>query len=437
MKLQIAIVTRKLITGGVERALIAMLRHIPYDRVQVDLYVESNGGELFHELPAEVHVEELATVHPKDARRHPLAVAGKAFCMARLHCGKPPFIRQCRLQSWMYLPTKKRYDLAISYHAPNTAPVFYVIDRMRADRKVLWLHGDLETNAGLTPLAMRYHSRYDWVFAVSADALDSFLRVHPDFEGRVSLFHNFVDADGIRAKAACGPTFDDGFAGFRILSVGRLSPQKGFDIAVRVCERLRERIGDSFRWYLCGEGEQRVELERMIDEAGLSERIVLLGNRENPYGYMRNCDLYVQPSRYEGYCTTTNEARLFAKPVITTDVSGAREQFEDGVTGWIVPIDADEIAEKVAWCIAHPAQMRETASRLRDRARFAEDDVSSLLSLCAPTKLGIVSGKEDCNDKDRDRNKKIGPGGGRACVDRNAATHRLQSIPGGSLRRAA
>lgn len=360
---KVAIVTRKMITGGVERALIAMLRRFDYSTTEVDLYVESLGGELFDELPKEVNCIQLPTIHEAEAFKHPLLAAKKLNALRKLSLGRHPYIEQCWLSSQMLVPINKKYDIAISYHAPNTVPVFYVVDSMRADRKILWLHGDLETNGGDTELALRYHSRYDHVFAVSLSAQRSFVRFHPEMSQRTSVFHNFIDAENIRRKSGAGPVFSDEFDGIRLLSIGRLDSQKGFDLAVLSCKALID-MGYNIRWYVCGEGACRAALESMIYENGLCGRFVLLGNQENPYGYLKKCDLYVQTSRFEGYCTTTNEARILCKPVITTDVSGAYEQFENQVTGWIVPIDADAITRQVAYCIDHPEEVRTVQMRL-------------------------------------------------------------------------
>ena len=362
-KKQIAIVTRRMITGGVERALLAMLKQFDYDSVDIDLYLESMTGELLTEVPKEVRCLELPTVHASDAWKHPVFAVRKMWNMHVLKTKKLPYIEQSERYSRMLLPIRKKYDVAISYHAPNTVPVFYVMDQIDADRKILWLHGDLDTNAGDTPLAIQYHSRYDRVFGVSQSVLDSFLKYHPDMRDKSELFYNYVDADGIRAKAETGPRFEDDFSGMRILSIGRLDRQKGFDMAIEVCRALRE-AGYAIRWYVCGDGAQRRELENLIAAYRLQDTFVLLGNQTNPYGYLKACDLYVQPSRFEGYCTTTNEARMLCKPVITTAVSGATEQFEHGVTGWVVPISAQEILEQLKWCLSHPHEVERVSKRL-------------------------------------------------------------------------
>ena len=140
---KVAIATRKMVTGGVERALIAMLRRLDYTRVEVDLYLEALGGALFHELPEAVHCIPIPSVRGADALRHPLLAARKLDALRKLRTGCYSYLEQCYLSSRMLTPAAKSYDVAVSYHAPNTVPVFYVIDGITAREKILWLHSDL------------------------------------------------------------------------------------------------------------------------------------------------------------------------------------------------------------------------------------------------------------------------------------------------------
>ena len=255
MKKQVAIVTRKMITGGVERALISMLKVVDYSTVDVDLYVQDLGGELQSELPSEVRVFQLPTVKTQDVFRHPFFSIKKAILLKRLQHKEIPFEKQCYLSSKLLLPIKKKYDIAISYHAPNTVPVFYVIDGISAEKRILWLHGDMENNAGSSPLLMIYHRQFDHVYAVSKSVYDSFLTLHPEMKDKVDVFFNLVDEKSIREKAEKALTFQDGFDGIRLLTIGRLSEQKGIDIAIDACQLIVKK-GYNIRWYICGEGEE-------------------------------------------------------------------------------------------------------------------------------------------------------------------------------------
>lgn len=352
----IAIVTRRMITGGVEKALIAMLKQFDYTEVNIDLYLENLGGELFEEIPPNVTCYKIPSVTTSSMLKHPIAAIKKIKYLCLLKKNQYSYLEQNYYASKMLLPITKKYDIAIAYHAPNTVPIFYVINQISAYNKYLWLHGDLDTNHGNEKIALKYHGMYDRVYCVSKSIKENFLYYHPDMEGKVDVFYNYIDLEEILEKSVVGKTFEDNFSGMRLLTIGRLSKQKGYDFAIQVCKKLVDK-GYHFRWYICGDGDEKETLRSMISLYGLEDIFVLLGNQENPYRFLKNCDLYVQTSRFEGYCTTTNEARMLCKPVITTDVSGAREQFINEKTGWIVPFAIDDLVERIEYCFNNLSHM--------------------------------------------------------------------------------
>lgn len=349
--MKIAIVTRQMITGGVERALIGMLRAMNSND-EVDLYVEQFGGELFEELPDWVNVIEIPR-KKRDMSKTSLFTVVKALkARLELHFCKE-YIKQCELSARSFPIIAKEYDMAIAYHAPNTIPVFYVIHNLKAKKKVLWLHGDVETNHMIGELARQYYNQYDKVFAVSRQSKEIFDKHFPKLSQRCEVFYNIIDADYLKKQAENAPTYTDDFDGIRILTIGRLDYQKGIDLAIEVCKKLVD-YGMPIRWYVCGEGAERKYLEQKISNYCLEERFILLGNQKNPYGYLRDCDLYVQPSRTEGFCTTTNEAKHFAKTVVATDVCGMREQFIHGESGILCEISVDKLFKSIKELVQQP-----------------------------------------------------------------------------------
>lgn len=309
---------------------------------------------------------------------HPFEVVKKIQKRKELKSKTLSYVEQCKITCDLLLSAKQSYNIAISYHAPGTLPVFYVIDKIKAKRKILWLHGDLNSNAGDSILLQEYHSKYDKVYAVSKSVQESFLKYHQDMENRTEVFYNYIDVDGIRQKAKNGETFSDNFKGTRILSVGRLDVQKGFDIAIQVCRYLITD-GHNVRWYVLGEGSERDTLENMIHEYELENYFILMGNKNNPYGYIKDCDLFLQTSRHEGYGLAINEAKILHKPVITTDVAGAREQFENNITGWIVANNPESILAQIEWCLNHPKQIETVKENLKHAKLRSEENLLKLL----------------------------------------------------------
>ena len=129
---------------------------------------------------------------------------------------------------------------------------------------------------------------------------------------------------------------------FSILTIGRLTKEKGPELAVKACKKLIDE-GFDVKWYWVGDGNQANYIRNIINELGIEGSFYLLGNKNNPYIYIKKCDIYVQPSKYEAYCTTTNEARILNKPIVTTNVGGMKDQFVDKETALIVNPDEDSI----------------------------------------------------------------------------------------------
>ncbi len=159
---------------------------------------------------------------------------------------------------------------------------------------------------------------------------------------------DILDADfaAKMAEMPSGTSADMSISGTKILTVGRLSAMKGYDLAIDAA-RLLVKQGIDFTWYVIGEGALREELERQISGNGLQNRFILLGSRNNPYPYFKACDLYVQPSKYEGFGITLAEAKMFHKPIVTTAFEAVGAQFTNRKNGLIVDISAQGIADGI------------------------------------------------------------------------------------------
>ena len=133
----------------------------------------------------------------------------------------------------------------------------------------------------------------------------------------------------------------------RLLSVGRFCRAKNFDNVPDICRRLRA-MGLNVKWYLIGFGGDEALIRQRIQEAGMEDAVIILGKKENPYPYIAACDLYVQPSRYEGKCVSVIEAQILHKPVVITDYATSDSQLQDGYDGIVVPMDSAGCAEGIA-----------------------------------------------------------------------------------------
>ena len=143
-----------------------------------------------------------------------------------------------------------------------------------------------------------------------------------------------------------GESYEDNFSGLRLLTVGRLANQKGYDIALKACKILKDK-GINFRWYSLGIGPLKSEIEEYIRKNNLEEHFILLGVRANPYSYIKDCDIYVQTSKFEGFGLAIAEARMLNKPVVTTRFDAVYNQMIDRKNGLVFDMDAQGVANGI------------------------------------------------------------------------------------------
>ncbi len=372
--------------GGVTRTLLELFRHIDYSRHDVTLMLMELDRDVLQYVPKEVNVIEsgdrFQTESAGSIIRNTLK-SGKIFTAASYALNTAAFRLtgdNFRHQSWITKHMKKQdaeYDIAISYAMMNSIVNKYVIDNVRAKKKILWCHIDLDIYKpqyikGLEKL----YRQYDRINCVSQSSLESVKKRFPELSDRLHIAYNFIDSEKIIAESAAAPDIDVPEDKIRLCTVGRITDQKGIDMLVEAADMLN-RNGYDFVWWVIGTrygDELNRRIEKSIEEYGLEEKVLLLGEKNPPYPFMRACDIYVQPSRYEGYCTTTNEARILSKPVVTTRVAGAEEQFRDGVDGIITDISAEAVYGAVSELITSPEKRTALSENLKNNLRLSQEN---------------------------------------------------------------
>lgn len=224
--------------------------------------------------------------------------------------------------------------------------IIIFLTKSKQEKKISWIHFDVSNHKINKNLYERLYRKFHELVVVSEEARKQLVRLIPSAEGKTRIVPNIIDDELIIEMSKEAITFDPNYKGLKILTVGRLSEEKGQDLAVRVLSKLREN-GYNVRWYCIGEGKYRDNLESLIKEFGVEENFILLGSKNNPYPYMAQADIYVQTSRHEGFCLTLAEAKCLSKPIVTTNFIGAIEQIIDGENGYIVNVHEDEIYSKV------------------------------------------------------------------------------------------
>lgn len=366
--------------GGVERSLIGLLESIDYDRYSVDLFLYGHHGPLFAQIPHQVNllpeVKELAYLRDSFSRklRHGCFVSA-AFRLRDAvlkKMGRPvnndktwaSVARLCAPK------LKTEYDLALSFFLPFD----FLGEKVNAKVKLGWIHTDYSSEAADWDAMLEQYSKVDYIIAVSQKCADAFADRLPQLRSRIRVIENILPETLVRRQAeAYSVEAEMPATGIQLLSVGRFCTAKNFDNVPDICGRILQSGLDVY-WYLIGFGGDEPLIRQKIREAGMENRVILLGKKENPYPYIRACDLYVQPSRYEGKCVSVLEAQMLGKPVVITRYVTSAGQLEDGVDGVIVPQDNEGCADGIVRLLRDGNRMKALVSNCaqRDYSNSAE-----------------------------------------------------------------
>ena len=347
--------------GGAERALLGLLEAIDTTKYSVDLFLMRHQGELLK------YISDNVNLLPENKKYSCLAIPmkevirqcqfGVAFGRIRGLFAARKRVKQLKLgdndvaleyshkYTLRYMPqvSKEEYDLAISFLTPH----YFVADKVRAKKKIAWIHTDYAFVEVDRQSQLKMWERYDNIISISDNAMESFVKTFPTLEERVSVIENIMPmqymsqlADEFSAKEEM-PKSE-----VSLLTIGRFCNAKRMDEIPQICKRIRES-GIDAKWYLIGFGGDEALIRQRISEAGAEDYVIILGKKENPYPYIKACDIYVQPSRYEGKSVAVREAQILGKPVIITNYATAASQLKDGVDGVIVPMDIDACADGI------------------------------------------------------------------------------------------
>jgi len=359
MKKKMIIIGITMNAAGTEKSFLSFAEKIDYNKYDVELLLAKREGAFLHLVPPQIKVTEMGgygeifTISKSNAvsiikklylRKNPLFALSLLPDIINMKRGEP-YRTYAAHRIWLRLMKKMPmhsgdYDVAIAYWGDRT--MFYAVDKIRAKKKIAWLHFDYDEPPREDAVYLPYFSRCDRMVTVSKAIENSLGERFPQLCGKIETIENFINKREIREKAKepCG--YRDGFSGKALLSVGRLCEQKGFDLAIPAVARLY-REGENIHYYIIGEGDAAYEakLRALTSEAGGC--VTLLSRTENPYKFMARCDVYLQPSRHEGKPITVEEAKVLGKPLCVTDYRSACEQVEGVKNAVVCDISEDGI----------------------------------------------------------------------------------------------
>lgn len=366
-KIRIAMLMASMDSGGIEKAAVSLLRALPKNEFDVDLILTNKKGVFLKLIPNWVNVYEL---NKSEKYKQRVLLGDKKwiiYCIRKFdwvsaaqtlkHVIYSNFttldrsiISRIKQLSKEVIYTEDNYDFVLAYS--NNEQLYQAVNFYKTKHVVTWMHRDILLEREYTPDYAFLYEKCHKIFGVSQKVVDDFIQCLPQFADRTSLHYNIIDQTlGIDLSKAYSVSHPP--KKWWLTTVGRLTEIKGIDIIPEVALKLK-KSGIDFAWSVVGKGYLIPYLQKKIKEYDLESEVILEGEKENPYPYYRGCDIYVQPSRTEGYCISLAEARMFYKPVIVTDFSGAREQLADGDFGKIVPFGVNSITEGIIEVINKP-----------------------------------------------------------------------------------
>ena len=383
--------------GGAERALIGLLETIDTTKYQVDLFLMRHEGELMKYIPKDIRLLPQSAAY--SCLAVPFGTVVKRGCFgvalgrllgkgkARRRVGQLGLTGENDVAleyshkytlPFMPMVSDETYDLAISFLTPH----YFVARKVKAKKKLAWIHTDYSIVSTDRASQLPMWDAYDHIASISPRVSDSFLEAFPELRDKLLLLPNIMP---MRYMDAMAREFSvsrempaDG--SIRLLSVGRFCRAKNFDNVPDICRRLRA-MGWPVKWYLIGFGGDEALIRRTITDAGMEGNVIILGKKENPYPYMAACDLYVQPSRYEGKCVSVIEAQILHKPVVITDYATAPSQLRDGIDGLIVPLENEPCAEGIAALLSAPQRLHRLAENTKQNDYTNAGEIRKLYGL--------------------------------------------------------
>lgn len=379
--------------AGAEKALLELLKKFTPDQFDVSLYVLMDQGELIHQIPEYVRILNknysdvsvlskegkrvlnktiLKRLFRKNAIFRNISYLLKAFEKMRKNGRIYPDKLLWRVMSDSADKLNEQYDMAIAYLEGGST--YFVHDHVKADKKYTFLHVDYGYAGYTRQLDKNCYLDYDRIFTVSDEVKISFLHAYPECKEKTVVFHNLIDQEEIKRKALLSGGFEDYYEGKRILTVGRLTAQKAYEVSIDAMKLLKDQ-GVKARWYVLGEGELREKLQDRINRLGLEQDFILLGAKENPYPYYVQCDLYVHATRFEGKSIAIQEAQTLGCAILVSDCSGNREQVVNDVDGMMCSLTPEAISEQIKLLLENNEKRRQLGNQASVKLALNQTDV--------------------------------------------------------------
>lgn len=406
--------------GGAEAALLGLLQSVDPKSAVVDVMIYDHRGELMqyvrndglkikrYNLLPEVEAYKMLERQIKEVISNGYWGIALGRLLARIpykrdmknnrdgldNIAAYHFIAENVVRFLPRIEPQKEYDLAISFLLPHQ----YVRAKVRAKKYLAWLHTDY-SKVYVSDQEEKVWASYDYIGAISEDVGKGFVKRFPALMDKIVPIENILSSEFIRKRSLGECHVFDNDPSLKLLTIGRYSYPKKMEDIPYLCRRLRDELKvkseklkvtsasdciKDIKWYIIGYGSPEIEqqVRDEIRKEGMEEHVILLGKQSNPYPYIRTCDVYVQPSRYEGKSITVREAQILCKPVIVTHYPTAPSQIQDGKDGVIVPLEREACAEAMIRVLKDKELLNSLSKYLSEHDYGNESEIEKIYKLC-------------------------------------------------------
>lgn len=392
---KILIISHAMEIGGAERALLGLLNSIDKSKYKVDLFLARHEGELMKFVPSAINLlptneaRYLAVPMVNLLKAKQLKILYgrlKAKYYAKNTVNKSNLKKENQVElTYSHLYTFKyindinsdmEYDLAISFLTPH----YICLNKCRAKKKIAWIHTDYSTIDIDVETEFKMWSEFDYIASISDECTDAFLTKFPTLNDKIVRIDNIITKEMIEDQSNDFLPLEYDNNCIKLLSIGRFCNAKNFDNIPAICKYIIDK-GLNIKWYIIGYGGDEQLIKDKIQEYNMSDHVFIFGKKENPYPYIKACDIYIQPSRYEGKAVTVREAQILCKPVVITNYPTSKSQIDDGIDGIIVPMDNEGCAQGIIDFINNTELQNKIVNYLEEHDYSNSNEVEKIYKL--------------------------------------------------------
>lgn len=389
-KISVLISYPSMMIGGSTTSLLSILSRLDYSRYEVDLLLDVAGGELLDLIPSEVNILEGAYKYPCHRTRkiHNLLNLQYVFfylkskIIAKKSGNYKHGIQYLEMKDVEnYRRINRHYDVAISFLEGRNCK--FVAKHVSASKKIGWIHIDYKASGFDPKFDLESMSCFDYIVTVSKKCKDAFVECFPSLKNRTCVVENILSAEIIRRRSCEKTEISLDNNCFNLVTACRIVfSSKGLDRAVEAMNRLKTVVGfKNLKWYIIGDGPDMRRLKDVISTYSLDDNIILLGNKTNPYPYLKSMDVFFLPSIWEGKPMAVTEAFMLGLPVLATNYSSATEQIRNHIDGIIVDNSTEGIESGLRLILSNQEMLKGMRDNVRDHDYSNDSEMQKIVEM--------------------------------------------------------